>query len=100
MWRVREGREPVRRLASIIVIISAALLMEGRAALGQVAVTPNTMATKMQACTACHGPEGRGTNNDYFPRLAGKPAGYLFNQLLAFKEGRRRYPPMNFLLEY
>ena len=36
----------------------------------------------------------------YFPRLAGKPAGYLYNQLEAFKVGRRHYPPMNYLLEY
>jgi cytochrome c553 len=34
------------------------------------------------------------------PRLAGKPAGYLLNQLVAFRDGRRRYPPMNYLLEY
>ncbi len=39
-------------------------------------------------------------NHDYFPRLAGKPAGYLMNQLVAFRDGRRRYPPMNDLLEY
>jgi cytochrome c553 len=36
----------------------------------------------------------------YFPRLAGKPAGYLYNQLVAFRDGRRRYPPMNYLLEF
>ncbi|WP_158667900.1 c-type cytochrome, partial [Bradyrhizobium guangdongense] len=32
--------------------------------------------------------------------LAGKPAGYLYNQLVAFKNGRRKYPPMNYLLEF
>jgi cytochrome c553 len=32
--------------------------------------------------------------------LAGKPAGYLMNQLIAFRDGKRRYPPMNYLLEY
>ena len=42
----------------------------------------------------------RGTNDDYFPRLAGKPAGYLYNQLVAFRDGRRKYPPMNYLLEF
>jgi cytochrome c553 len=89
----------MRRLAGIIAVLGAALLLEGRA-LAQVATSPDAMATKMQACAGCHGPEGWGTDNDYFPRLAGKPAGYLFNQLLAFKEGRRKYPPMNFLLEY
>lgn len=61
---------------------------------------PDTMAARLQACAACHGEQGQGTRNDYFPRLAGKPAGYLLNQLRAFKEGRRKYPPMNYLLEF
>ncbi len=46
------------------------------------------------------GAQGQGTDNDYFPRLAGKPADYLFNQLQNFREGRRRYPPMNYLVTY
>jgi cytochrome c553 len=58
------------------------------------------MAARVEACTPCHGSQGEGTNDVYFPRLAGKPAGYLYNQLLAFKNGRRKYPPMNYLLEY
>ena len=45
-------------------------------------------------------PGGEGTSDVYFPRLAGKPAGYLYNQLMAFRDGRRRYPPMNYLLEF
>lgn len=87
------------RLAGIITVLG--LLLAGHASLAQVAKhPPDTMAARTQACAACHGSEGEGTDNDYFPRLAGKPSGYLFNQLLAFKEGRRRYPPMNYLLEY
>jgi cytochrome c553 len=61
---------------------------------------PDTMEARLLACAACHGAQGQGTNNDYFPRLAGKPAGYLMNQLVAFRNGQRRYPPMNYLLEY
>jgi cytochrome c553 len=61
---------------------------------------PDTMEARLLACAACHGTQGQGTNSDYFPRLAGKPAGYLMNQLVAFRDGRRRYPPMNYLLEY
>ncbi len=61
---------------------------------------PDTMQARVMACAACHGQQGQGTDNDYFPRLAGKPAGYLYNQLLAFKQGRRVYPPMNYLLAY
>ena len=58
------------------------------------------MAARVEACTPCHGNKGEGTSDVYFPRLAGKPAGYLYNQLLAFKNDRRKYPPMNYLLEY
>jgi cytochrome c553 len=61
---------------------------------------PDTMEARVLACASCHGAKGEGTNNAYFPRLAGKPSGYLFNQLLAFRNGRRHYPPMNYLLEY
>jgi cytochrome c553 len=61
---------------------------------------PDTMAARVEACTPCHGNQGEGTSDVYFPRLAGKPAGYLYNQLIAFKNGRRKYPPMNYLLEF
>ncbi|WP_426608840.1 c-type cytochrome [Bradyrhizobium sp. McL0616] len=61
---------------------------------------PDTMAARVEACTPCHGNKGEGTSDVYFPRLSGKPAGYLYNQLLAFRSGRRKYPPMNYLLEF
>lgn len=61
---------------------------------------PNTIQERVRACVACHGQDGRGINNVYFPRLAGKPAGYLYNQLVAFRDGRRKYAPMNYLLAY
>lgn len=52
------------------------------------------------ACAACHGAQGSGLPNSYFPRLAGQPADYLFEQLKAFRDGRRSYAPMNALLMY
>lgn len=61
---------------------------------------PADMAARVQACAPCHGSSGEGTKDPYFPRLAGKPAGYLYNQLTAFKSGRRHYPPMNYLLQF
>ena len=61
---------------------------------------PDTMEARVQACTECHDARGRGVENVYFPRLAGKPAGYLYNQLVAFRDGRRKYVPMNYLLAY
>ncbi|TKC86379.1 c-type cytochrome [Trinickia terrae] len=61
---------------------------------------PDTMEARVLGCAACHGAHGEGTDNDYFPRLAGKPTGYLYNQLIAFRDGQRKYPPMNYLLAY
>jgi cytochrome c553 len=61
---------------------------------------PDTIAARAQGCATCHGKAGQGTPDEYFPRIAGKPQGYLFNQLQSFREGRRSYPPMNYLLAY
>ncbi|WP_407645047.1 c-type cytochrome [Diaphorobacter caeni] len=60
---------------------------------------PDGMATRTLACTTCHGAQGRATTGGYFPRIAGKPSGYLYNQLLNFRDGRRAYPTMSYLLE-
>jgi len=60
----------------------------------------DSMEARVQGCVTCHGQQGQGTGNDYFPRIAGKPAGYLFNQLRAFRDGSRRYAPMNYLVAY
>jgi cytochrome c553 len=60
----------------------------------------DSMEARVQGCVTCHGQSGQGTSNGYFPRIAGKPAGYLYNQLIAFRDGTRRYPPMNYLVAY
>jgi cytochrome c553 len=59
----------------------------------------DTMAQRVQACTACHGDQGRAAADGYYPRIAGKPAGYLFNQLTGFRDGRRHYALMVNLIE-
>ncbi|MBU6486601.1 MAG: c-type cytochrome [Burkholderiales bacterium] len=91
----------LRRRTAAVVAVFASLV--GGAAHAQDAQTeraPDTMQARVLACAACHGAKGEGTDNDYFPRLAGKPAGYLYNQLIAFRDGHRQYPPMNYLLAY
>lgn len=60
----------------------------------------DSMQARVQGCATCHGAQGQGTDNGYFPRIAGKPAGYLYNQLVAFRDQRRHYPPMNYLVAY
>lgn len=57
------------------------------------------MAERTRACTACHGEQGRAGPDGYYPRLAGKPAGYLHNQLRNFAQGRRHYELMTRLVD-
>ena len=59
----------------------------------------DTIAQRTLACTACHGKQGRAGPDGYYPRLAGKPVGYLYNQLLNFRDGRRHYGLMVGLLD-
>ena len=64
---------------------------------------PDTLAQRLLACTSCHAridARGNPVNDSYFPRIAGKPAGYLYNQLLNFREGRRQYPLMTYLVQH
>ena len=60
---------------------------------------PDTMEERVKPCIVCHGPEDKKGRDAYYPRIAGKPEGYLFNQLRNFRDGRRYYRPMAVLLE-
>lgn len=81
-------------------LVCAVLLLAGRAAPAGLAAAPfeDTIAQRVLACTGCHGREGRAGPDGYYPRIAGKPAGYLFNQLRNFRDERRHYELMNGLL--
>jgi cytochrome c553 len=59
------------------------------------------MAKRVAPCMSCHGKEGKAASDGYYPRIAGKPAGYLYNQLINFREGRRQqYPLMIYTVQY
>lgn len=58
----------------------------------------DSMARRVLACTACHGAEGRAVGSAFVPRIAGKPAGYLYRQMLNFRDGQRRHEGMARLL--
>lgn len=58
-----------------------------------------SMAERTRACTHCHGEQGKAGPDGYYPRLAGKPEGYLFHQLQNFQQGRRHYDLMARLIE-
>lgn len=64
---------------------------------------PDTLAQRLVACTACHArkdAQGVAINDQYFPRISGKPAGYLYNQLVNFRDGRRQYPMMSYMVNH
>ena len=63
-------------------------------------VVRDTMEERVRPCAACHGSATEATKDGFSPRIAGKPAGYLFNQLASFRDGRRGYPPMVYLVQY
>jgi cytochrome c553 len=87
-------------LARAVLGASVLLCAYGAFAQQQSAHAPDTMQERMQACVPCHGKDGAGTGNDYFPRIAGQPADYLFEQLAGFHNDQRHYAPMNYLLEF
>lgn len=58
---------------------------------------PDTLQQRIAACTSCHGVHGEGSSGSgFFPRLAGKPAGYLVLQMQNFQRGLRKYAPMEY----
>ena len=57
-----------------------------------------SLEARVAACTMCHGATGVQGADAFYPRISGKPAQYLYQQLLRFREGRREYLPMQRLL--
>lgn len=60
---------------------------------------PDSLEQRVKPCAICHEDIDKTSPDAYFPRIAGKPAGYLYNQLRNFRDGRRYYQPMAILLE-
>jgi cytochrome c553 len=94
------GEAGLPKLLAATSVVFGLSLVSGLSSAQESGGNSARMAERVLACAPCHGGKGEGTRDPYFPRLAGKPSGYLLNQLIAFKNGRRRYPPMNYLLEY
>ena len=60
---------------------------------------PDTIAERAKPCLSCHAAEGKTGKFEYYPRLHGKPKGYLFSQMLNFRDGRRSNRAMALLLQ-
>ena len=96
-----------RRMVKIVFLLRRLSLQGLIAGIAWLAASPalasasfeDSIAQRTMACTACHGPQGRAAPDGYYPRLAGKPVGYLYNQLLNFRGGRRHYGLMTQLID-
>jgi cytochrome c553 len=86
--------------ARLIAGALSAVLASSVASPALAAASTDSMADRMKACVVCHGQEGRATNQGYFPRIAGKPAGYLYNQLVNFRDGKRSNSTMAYLVDH
>jgi cytochrome c553 len=100
-------RHPALLAAAILVWMTA---LPASAQQGRQSSIPDTLPQRLAACIACHGsadtpPSTAGSQSgtaarQYFPRIAGKPAGYLYNQLTNFRDGRRQYPLMTWMVQH
>ena len=81
----------VIRVALLVMLVRPALAADAPGA----PEFADTIEQRMLACTVCHGKQGEGSRqNEYYPRIAGKPPEYLYRQLVNFRDGRRTYPQM------
>ena len=86
------------RLASLAAAAALALPLLAATAAAAAPTVPDTIEQRVAACIACHAKkEGA---DQFFPRIAGKPAGYLYNQLVNFREGRRQFPLMTYMVDH
>lgn len=85
-------------LADIAAYFSSQKVQIGQAAEDQVAAGQQIfragIADKgVAACTACHGPQGKGNNSAGFPALSGQSAVYVESTLKKFAAGERANDP-------
>jgi cytochrome c553 len=97
----------MRSILRLLVLTLGCALLLPAAAQQPAQRVPTSLAQRVTACTACHGSAttppaavGSAGQRQYFPRIAGKPAGYLYNQLINFREGRRQYPQMTWMVQH
>jgi cytochrome c553 len=88
----------MHRIARLFLLCLLPPAMDASAAADAGTDFADTLAQRLVACSFCHGKQGEGhRENEYYPRIAGKPAEYLYRQLVNFRDGRRSYPQMVYM---
>ncbi len=94
----KHGEHPFVKLL-LLASFAITVALAGKLSHAQPAIK-DTIAQRATACIACHTLEGQNAGETYYPRIAGKPAGYLYNQLIHFREGRRTWPLMTYMVDH
>ena len=86
---------PALSLSALAALASATALAQTTAPAAKAPTVVDTLEQRLLACAQCHGKLGEGVRkNEYYPRLAGKPVEYLYNQLVGFREKTRSASPI------
>lgn len=91
------GEVSVVVAVSRTIVLLGLMLAAGAQASG---LSDDAMAERLRACTACHGEDAIEIDEGYVPRIQGKPAGYLYNQLMNYRTLRRRNETMNYMVRH
>lgn len=89
MRRVRQDRA----LAWGAAIVLAATVAAAGAALAE------PRGSVIEECAACHGLDGIARDTEV-PHLAGQNERYLFNQMMAFRSGKRAHKEMRYMARH
>lgn len=79
------------RSNSLYLFVAAIALLAARAACAD-----ERLSEAIAQCAACHGADGVARSADV-PHLAGQQELYLFNQLKAFRAGKRPHKEMRYM---
>lgn len=85
---VEAVRRPWRAAAGVSSLLAAGLAHPQQ---------PPAVTPRLQACMACHGPQGN-SQIPTIPSLAGQPRLFLENQLVVIREGLREVPQVKGML--
>jgi cytochrome c553 len=70
------------------------LILAATLGLASMAAAGAALAAKSDSCAHCHGTDGNSSSGLY-PSLAGQTKEYLYRQIMAFKEGKRKNSMMS-----